>query len=110
MISIPRSPVIKLVILCLITLSVITLTARHRDSFDKDYWTFKQERDDYKARQQHQQELNEREKNRPKLPLEGSQEQAPLGTFEVSETEPWFFERIPISLYFAMMSTLPVSC
>ncbi|KAF9964417.1 hypothetical protein BGZ70_006482 [Mortierella alpina] len=81
MISIPRSPVIKLVILCFVALSVITLTARNRDSFDKDYWTFKQERDDYRSRQQHQQELNELEKQQPKFPSEHE----PVGTLEVPE-------------------------
>ncbi|KAG0197798.1 hypothetical protein BGX28_008705 [Mortierella sp. GBA30] len=59
---------------------------RHRNSFDKDYWTFRQEQDEekeYRAKQQHQFEQHQQEKEHPKFPAEGSKERVPLSTFEV---------------------------
>ncbi|KAK3832294.1 MAG: hypothetical protein JOS17DRAFT_120858 [Linnemannia elongata] len=86
MISLPRSPFVKLMLAVFVVLAITAYTLSGRPSFDKDYWSFKQQQEaerDYKLRQQHQQEQYQQEQEHPRFPVEGSKERVPLSTFKV---------------------------
>ncbi|KAF9185280.1 hypothetical protein BGZ51_002755 [Haplosporangium sp. Z 767] len=88
MISLPRSPVIKLLIAFLIALALVVFTTHYNPSIHKDYWRFSQEQQEeqeYQARLQHQKQQYEQQQLHPKLPAEGSKERVPLNTFQVPE-------------------------
>ncbi|KAG0372265.1 hypothetical protein BGX24_000479 [Mortierella sp. AD032] len=89
MIHLPRSPFIKLMIAVFVVLVITAYTLSGRPSFDKDYWSFRQQQEaekDYKSRQQHQQEQYQQEQEHPRFPTEGSKERVPLSTFKVPES------------------------
>ncbi|KAF9132097.1 hypothetical protein BGW39_000816 [Mortierella sp. 14UC] len=89
MISLPRSPFIKLMMAVFMVLFITAYTLSGKPSFDKDYWSFRQEQEaenDYKSRQQHQQEQYQQEQDHPRFPAEGSKERVPLSTFKVPES------------------------
>lgn len=69
-----------------VVLAITAYTLSGRPSFDKDYWSFRQQQEaekDYKSRQQHQQEQYQQEQKHPRFPVEGSKERVPLSTFKV---------------------------
>ncbi|KAG0069803.1 hypothetical protein BGZ89_002124 [Linnemannia elongata] len=89
MISLPRSPFVKLMLAVFVVLVITAYTLSGRPSFDKDYWSFRQQQEaerDYKSRQQHQQEQYQQEQEHPRFPVEGSKERVPLSTFKVPES------------------------
>ncbi|KAG0281044.1 hypothetical protein BGZ95_007244 [Linnemannia exigua] len=89
MITLPRSPFVKLMIAVLVVLFITAYTLSGRPSFDKDYWSFRQQQEadkDYRSRQQHQQEQYQQEQEHPRFPAEGSKERVPLSTFKVPES------------------------
>ncbi|KAG0296701.1 hypothetical protein BGZ96_008746 [Linnemannia gamsii] len=89
MISLPRSPFFKLMLVVFVVLFITVYTLSSRPSFDKDYWSFRQQQEaekDYKTRQQHQQEQYQQEQEHPRFPAEGSKERVPLSTFKVPDS------------------------
>ncbi|KAF9086359.1 hypothetical protein BGX23_008936 [Mortierella sp. AD031] len=89
MFSLPRSPFVKLLSAVFVVLAVTAYTLSYRPSFDKDYWTFKQQQEaerDYKFRQHHQQEQYQQEQQHPGFPAEGTKERVPLSAFKVPES------------------------
>ncbi|KAG0232560.1 hypothetical protein BGX31_005111 [Mortierella sp. GBA43] len=82
MLSLPRSPVIKLLILLLATLIVFTFTLRSRSSLDDGYWEYTRKRLQRVEEQNQQQQHDQQQQQRPS---EGSKERVPLSAFKVPE-------------------------
>ncbi|KAI1317176.1 hypothetical protein EDD11_008868 [Mortierella claussenii] len=80
MLSLPRSPVLRLLILLLVFLVILAFGLRNKDTSQQNYFDWKQHR-----LHQQQQEQNE-QKQRVQLPAEGSKERVPLSTFKVPES------------------------
>ncbi|KAF9925559.1 hypothetical protein FBU30_004672 [Linnemannia zychae] len=89
MISLPRSPLLKLMIAVIVVLSITGYILSYKPSIDKNYWAYKQQQEaekDYRSRQQHQQEQYQQEQQHPQFPAEGTRERVPLSTFKVPES------------------------
>ena len=78
MLSLPRSPVLKLLILLLAALLVLAFRLRSEPLSGQSYWDFRQQQEQQRQRQQ--------------LPAEGSKERVPLSTFKVCLEAPCFRE------------------
>ncbi|KAG0001506.1 hypothetical protein BGZ80_002107 [Entomortierella chlamydospora] len=101
MLSLPRSPVFRLLILLIAAVIVLTISLHKETLYDRNYWDFSQQQ------QQQNQQQQQQEQNHAKLPAEGSRERVPLITFRIPISLGLFDGQVPENLHLTHDVAIP---